>query len=346
MLMRMSITFKVSDMATDGGTLLSQSIAEVIKSTVKGKIEASFDLPGGVVKTQEHALLGAARLAFAEHLPLVLRPDDIWLTIVQGFAQHVQLDTKGLRSRLVEHSDEVNLVVIRDEFSRGNRANDWAGVFPEFGMQIKEHVGKRHDLIIGDFSTTGSLERVVANLALMDVMQSFFTYTVLTRCGIPEITLKGTVDDWRNIRDRVRALAEFDLEWWTSALEPIWDQIIVTAEGNPDRQFWRSFYKWNDHSGGPFVSGWINTLFPYTKPDNEVPVTRNPFAIEWDKAQYGGGPRSEDFLQGIRSVPFTWDYIGTKLSMRFHGGFVGVRQDPQTLELSPQLGWAVEDLNE
>lgn len=30
----------------------------------------------------------------------------------------------------------------------------------------------------------------------------------------------------------------------------------------------------------------------------------------------------------------------------FHGGFVGVRQAPQTREVTPQLGWAVEDLSD
>ncbi|WP_272427393.1 DUF4419 domain-containing protein [Polyangium jinanense] len=33
-----------------------------------------------------HALLGAVHLAFAQHRPLVLSPDAVWLTIAQGVA--------------------------------------------------------------------------------------------------------------------------------------------------------------------------------------------------------------------------------------------------------------------
>ena len=341
----MPVTFKVSDVPADGGSLSSGAGVNVFKG-ITGPIEASFDQPVGLVRTSEHPFLGAARLAFAEHLPLVLRPDDVWLVIVQGFAQHVQLDSEGLRSRLVSHEGEVNLVVIRDEFRRGSPNNNWGGVFPEFGQQIKAHVGKRHDLIVGEFSTTGGLERVVGNLALMDVMQSYFRYTVLTRCGIPWITLQGTVEDWQSVRERARVLAEFDLEWWTSALEPGLSAFVDAAAGKPEPGFWQSFYKWNEHSGGPFVSGWINTLFPYTKSDENSPPTRNPFATEWESDEWGGGPRSDEFPGGLRSMPFTWDYLGAKLPMRFHAGFVGVRQDPKNNAVTPQLGWAVEDLSE
>ncbi|MFN6483910.1 MULTISPECIES: DUF4419 domain-containing protein [unclassified Nostoc] len=30
-------------------------------------------------------------------------------------------------------------------------------------------------------------------------------------CGIPEITLLGTVEDWQSISDRVQIMAEYDL---------------------------------------------------------------------------------------------------------------------------------------
>ena len=45
-----------------------------------------------------HPLLAATHLAFAEHRPLVLSPDAVWLTIAQGVAQHVRLHAHELRS--------------------------------------------------------------------------------------------------------------------------------------------------------------------------------------------------------------------------------------------------------
>ena len=42
------------------------------------------------VKAQgyQHAVIDAVSTAYGQHLPLVLSPDDIWLTIAQGFGHH------------------------------------------------------------------------------------------------------------------------------------------------------------------------------------------------------------------------------------------------------------------
>lgn len=50
-----------------------------------------------------HPLVQAVHLAFSDHRPLVLTPDCIWLTIVQGFGQHVNENAEALRGRIVHH---------------------------------------------------------------------------------------------------------------------------------------------------------------------------------------------------------------------------------------------------
>ena len=61
-----------------------------------------------------HPLLSAVGKAFAEHRPLVLSPDAVWLTIAQGVAQHVRLHAEELRPRLVSHAGRKRLSVMRD----------------------------------------------------------------------------------------------------------------------------------------------------------------------------------------------------------------------------------------
>ena len=51
--------------------------------------------------------MAAVALAFAQHRPLVLSPDAVWLTIAQGVAQHVRLHAEACgrtdgRARLFE----------------------------------------------------------------------------------------------------------------------------------------------------------------------------------------------------------------------------------------------------
>ena len=77
----------------------------------------------------------------------------------------------------------------------------------------------------------------------MGAVQSYFSYELLTLCGIPEITLEGTVDDWRSIRRRAQVLEEYELSWWLAGLIPVLDELVATATGRVDTAFWSSLFK-------------------------------------------------------------------------------------------------------
>ena len=46
---------------------------------------------------------------------------------------------------------------------------------------------------------------------------------------------------------------------------------------------------------------------------------------------------------GIVKADFYWIYQGLEFQMEFLAGFVGVKQDKETLELRPDIGWAIRD---
>lgn len=162
---------------------------------------------------------------------------------------------------------------------------------------------------------------------------------MVSLCGIPSITLLGSSADWRSIRERVEEFRRFGLGTWLAALRPVLDQFIVASEGSADPEFWRSLYKENDSSGGPWATGWINVLFPYLKGG-----VRNPYVGKWNdglKEIMGGGPSPADFPSGLSTVSLSWRYLEEIVHMSLVGGFVGVVQDPTSLALRPGLGWAV-----
>jgi hypothetical protein len=129
-------------------------------------IEAWSDVQGGVSEIGVHPLIGAIQLSFDQHLPLELSPDHVWIVLAQGFARHVHANAEELRHQFVSHQGRETLSVRRDEFQKGSRDNDWPGVFDELSVQLRERIGKRHDLIVSDFSTTGPLERAVSQVVL------------------------------------------------------------------------------------------------------------------------------------------------------------------------------------
>ena len=49
--------------------------------------------------------------AYAEHRPLVLSPDMVWLLISQGFARYVNAHSDELRDQIVSHTEKMDLVV-------------------------------------------------------------------------------------------------------------------------------------------------------------------------------------------------------------------------------------------
>jgi hypothetical protein len=208
-----------------------------------------------------------------------------------------------------------------------------------------------------DFSTTGGLERAAAEVVLLDAMQSFFSYRFVTRCGIPQISLEGTPADWEILAERTKGIGQFGLSWWTEALGPILDEFVAASRGGVNKRFWRSIYKVDDSSGGPYITGWITAFFPYLKDWQARALRMNPWLAEGgeklqlllspqedeDRQGFGYGPTTECFPSGLARAPFHWQYLDRSIEMEFLGGFIGVRQDSATLELRPEIGWAVRE---
>jgi hypothetical protein len=347
-------TFTVSDVALSRERLPSTTLVRSLHLRTKSDFEAgAANLPDLVAPTGafHHPFIEAVGAAFADHYPLVLSPDDVWLCLAQGLAIHVNEHAETLRGHFVQHEGKTEIEVIRDGFVKGSPDNDWPGCFAEFSDRIAAYAGKKRDLVVADFSTTGPIERAASEIVLMSALQAYFSYVVVTRCGIPEITLLGNTEDWRSIRRRAEAFAELDLGWWTAVLLPVLDHFIAASSGHVDKAVWQSFYKLDNGSGGPLVTGWINALFPYINDFEEHGdgatlrgVKRNGFArirTIGDRAPYGWGHRTSEFPQGFSVAPFLWKYLGTEIPMELLGGFTGVSQSPETLAVRPAIGWAV-----
>jgi hypothetical protein len=311
-----------------------------------------------VAEVYFHPVVAALAQAFDDHRPVVLSPDAIWLLIAQGFANHVNANAEELRPRLVSHQGKLTIAVRRDDFVKGSPENPWPEAFAEFSARIRGHVGPAtHDLLLPTFSTTGAAERAAAEVVLLDAMKSFFAFEMHSGCGIPQVVLEGTAGDWAAVAERARGLERFGLGWWTEALAPILDRFASAARGGrPDARFWQSIYKLDGGSGGPYVNGWFNAFFPYLKHwETGCASWKNPWLAKGgaglqrllypparrDPGSFGGeGPTTEHFPAGLARAPFLWRFPGQEFEMEFLGGFVGVRQEADTLRLRPEIGWA------
>ncbi|MFP2964314.1 DUF4419 domain-containing protein [Myxococcus sp. 1LA] len=303
-----------------------------------------------------HPLLCAVHLAFSQHRPLVLSPDILWITIAQGLAQHIIHNAEALRFDLVRHQGRKQLTVTRDATETDLSSDDfWPGVVEDFSALIQGESAALHDLMVCDFSTTGPVERVVSQVVLMDAMRRYFDYVVMCICGIPTVTLEGSPEDWRNLRDKVRQLPRYGMEAWSRHLLPLCEQFIRASEGREDRAFWRAIYKLHESYGRDSFNGWIGKLFPYLhnsttgEYDTPNPMLDLKELGTPDGTKKGVSLESDDLPTGLSRVPLLLA-VGTesgrvKARMALTAGFLGVSQSEATLALRPVPGWVVhEDL--
>lgn len=341
--------FAVNDVTANTDALNNLLVDDVankcIKRLMKTTPEAAASDCQRLVTTRFNPLVATIDMAFREHRPLVLRPDDIWLCVAQGLSQHINLHAEALRKRLVTWDGKQRIQISRDNFRRGSPDNDWLGVFEEFRQRIAEKVPVVYNRLNMHFSTTSLFDDAAMDLTLMEAMSPYFEYGMSTACGIPFVKLEGHAADWEELyykisttmvwwRDEVaKENEELSLEWWFQPLFRVARQLSNTAEYvenhmldlHADLQnFWEGIYKLNGMSGGPYITGWVNNLFPYLCGNDDKPTRKN-FAIGSTMAY--GGPKLDMYPVGISSAPLIWNYMGTELDMLLVAGFGGIAQD-------------------
>jgi hypothetical protein len=334
----MSVTFVVDEVeaVTTEPALRPLGLTEGSLASARDPSTAVMEGPS------THPLLDAVHVAFAQHRPLALSPDAVWLTIAQGVAQHVKLHADALRSRLVRHAGREELVVTWDGDMPAD-AGSWSAIVGGFRDAIAARVGDgRARLFECDFTTSGEVERVASQVVLMDAYSPYFDYVLQCICGIPEITLLGSVEDWRRIRARVAVIEELDLAWWTRALAPICDQLVRAAGGDVDRRFWRAIYKPRGAYGGDVITGWIARLFPYLRSrgtfDRRNPLLDVPLDARGDDA-LGVGMRSDE-VPPARSCAtvIVRDLRGAERRVVLDAGLYGIVLDEQQ-RVAPLVSW-------
>jgi len=281
-------------------------------------------------------LMAAIHTAYAEHYALKLSVSDFIILIGQGLSRHIEVNAEKLRKQFVNHDGKETIKIQRNEFVKG-QDNDWSTVFGEFADEIKKRVkADVHGVIIDDTSVATPTTRIVSEITLMDAMKSFFYYRVVTKCGIPQITLEGTPEDWKKLKDKVAKLVEMNkndallLKWWLDKLVPVVDKICEAGINRKiDSGFWSEIYKTKGGSGGPHITGWIMKFFPYLANNKVNSFSKNTIT-------------SKDLPDQVSQVDFIWEYFDSEIPMLISGGYVvGAEFDKESFTVKPVHFWSV-----
>lgn len=186
----------------------------------------------------------------------------------------------------------------------------------------------------------------------MGAMKEYFDYCLYLSCGLPSITLEGTLDDWKNLRMRIERLRDYgkDLLSWYEVLVPILDEFIKTYQGQVNKDFWnRICHKEGGGSGPSYLSGWIIAFIPFNKKGKYIlnPLSKiekyalNPLGLI--STHNYGRINTKDIPQCAVEVPLEINDNGTSYKMSLYAGSILSSYNDQTNQIQPSFDWALID---
>lgn len=277
--------------------------------------------------------------AYANHHPIKLSPDMIWLLISQGFSRYVNAHAEEMRPLLVNHSGKIDLTVETSDDLFSGKA-DWEKLMNDFSSQIEKNT--KTDIaktITADFSTTTLAERIASQTTLMESVKSYFDYTVIyIKCGIPNITIEGTPADWQRVIDKTKNLQSYKIGKWTNELEPILNEFLKASNGKPRQEFWQNIVMKRKidelNRGGcsltkpTMIDGWILKFFP-DKDGNTL-----------DSISASQSMPDEYVCTGFKYMVLSPNgSVLKETQMELFAGFIGAQIDRRKKLITPKIGW-------
>ncbi|CEJ86513.1 hypothetical protein VHEMI04127 [[Torrubiella] hemipterigena] len=273
------------------------------------------------ISSSNNGFVWAAIHAYSSHHHLVIRPDDVWLTIINQLGFYINANAESLRSYFVDHHGQKHLEI-------GTVGTLGTVDFGQLADQMTHLISKNvkdpmlRDFVMPSFTTTTETDTAAAAVLFMGAMQKYFSYGFTIECGIPSVTLLGEVSDWESIvtkLDRLEQLGE-EPKQFADLLRPI-VQNMVRSFTHPDDpeviKFWNSVADKDEGSGYCDYTGWIAAFCFWDEEGKALLGTSNG----------PGYPAidSEKIPSGFGSVPVTVTDDGEKLQCTMIAGSVGIQ---------------------
>ena len=300
-------------------------------------------------------ILNGFYTAHTNHYPIRIKPDDIWLLIVQAFSHHVNINSEKLRNMFVDFEGKKELIV----YYPLNKLEDVdKKVLENFSEQINEQMKgflgeELLNILTPDFSTTNYDNLIVCKISIMGAFKKYFDYTLFEcGCGVPYLILEGKAEDYKKIISKAKYLSKYDFDWYINRIIPHLEKMAEAKEGKVDIEYfqnmiqnkeateykiglsWRGGYSYKvDH-----LSGWFLNFFAYWGDG------------EGDYKVFNEGDLGVKHFDKLPSqmliVPFKIvDSNQKNYLMKYKVGFVGCDQNEKK-EVFPITGWIVSPSTE
>ena len=279
--------------------------------------------------------------AYCNHYPIRIKPDDIWLLIVQCFSYHVNENSEKLRKYFVNFDGKKDLVIkiVCEKIEKKNLE-----IFvKEVNKKMKDFLGDELlENLTPNFTTTDNNSKLVCQISILNTFKKYFNYIFgQCICGIPYIILEGTAEDYKKIILKAKNLSKYDFNWYIDRVIPIIEKMVEAKEGKIDINFFKNIIqkdsKLEDRCKNcnleqyriNYIDGWILKFFGYFKNKEKLERFLDD-KIEGEGINY--------LANQILNTPFTIKIGEIEQKMKFEAGFFGCEQNEKK-EVSLSIGW-------
>lgn len=312
----------------------------------------SFETEDNNFAKANYGAIEGYRIAYLNHFPIVISPNIFWLMILQGFSRHMEINdnSKRLRYKFVDFEGKkdieietgLNLFMASDE--------QWNLIIKKLLNETLKNINIDKTILETlnkNFSTSTKEAEVANNVTILSSFKKYFVYTIGGTCGIPEISIEGTIEDWKLLKEKIIEIGNLDEEivFWTDELKDIVQKIIETLETKkPDINFYKNIVENTDKSTEckpDIINGWIIKFIPYDINNKKCDFKSSNFdGLSIDQIP------SQIFNLPFRLIHLTNRGNTKRYDAEIYSGFFGVRQDENTLSIRPVIGYIIVEVKD
>ena len=289
-------------------------------------------------------------IAHINYYPIKIKPDDIWLLIIQAFINHVNLYSERLRHLFVNFDGKQKLVIKYplSDISQVDKKT-LENFSEEIVKKITNFVGEELiDILSPNFTTTTHDSEIICKISIMGAFKKYFDYSMMIfGCGVPYVVLDGTAEDYRKIIEKAKYLKKYKLDWYINRIIPHLEKMVEAKEGKMDKEYFKNMiqkselvdikrgasgYKLGEYKVEA-LSGWFLNFFSHIESKDGIEI----YEFKDDSIKIKDFQR---LTNQLIKVPFKLidDVHKKEYDMNFKVGFLGCDQNDRK-EVFPVQGW-------
>jgi len=335
------------------GTFSCENIKDHIKRDVlfnsfNGKEKISF-------VNYKAPLLNGFYEAHSIHYPIRLKPDDIWLLIIQAFSNHINVNSEELRKMFVNFDGKktlkINFYGVLD--IKDLTKEKYEEFIKLINNEIENCLGSQLiDILTPNFTTTDKNSSIICKISVMSVFKKYFKYKMGIGpciCGVPYIILEGNASDYKKILEKINFLKKYDFDWYVNRIARHIKKMIEAKEGKIDIQYFKNFIqdakiteKYSNGCIPPYdkkfdsIKGWFVDFFAYFGGEKSYQRVKDR-SIKLEDLN--------SLASQMLVVPFTIvnSKNNQKDEMKFNVGFFGCGINNKN-EVYPVSGWLLSHM--